>query len=485
MKQNLAYQKAIRLLTHPLSAGAILLLLLNDLLFRQVCPSWLTGKLGDLAWLFFFPFALAVILAFLVPTRLERQAQICAWLAYGLTGAVFTLTKASPAFHAWLVGAASRFFGFTVSWRMDPSDLIALAALVASWWLWQRTPALHVQQARSTQRPAWLWLTLAALLTVANAAQPEVGVNCLGLQDGQVAACSAYHCYASQDGGLTWTSGDEAPPSCPSPSFDPEPPPLTSLLVDPADSLLQLRIRRGAGIDYSTDGGANWTEEYSLRPVRQAERAYYVKTANNNAVVQDPPLAALFDPVSGNAIFAMGHSGVLVRRADGIYQAVPVASFAPQLPSFGQRLLTVLQGEMILAPIFAGLCIASLNLPAKRHWLRMVALTLGWLVFGVTALIFSPAIQEGPYSAIFPQAGLLASGVLTLVLAGETLIRTGTHSGKQALRLGLLWIASGVLFFLPFLLWLANILPLYYLALGLGAVLGIGLLGLTWKKELA
>jgi hypothetical protein len=35
-------------------------LLLNDHLFRIHWPGWWTGKLGDFAWLFFFPFALAL-----------------------------------------------------------------------------------------------------------------------------------------------------------------------------------------------------------------------------------------------------------------------------------------------------------------------------------------------------------------------------------------------------------------------------------------
>ena len=45
---NRAFLRAANSLTHPVTIGAIGLLLLNDHILRIHWPSWWTGKLGDL-----------------------------------------------------------------------------------------------------------------------------------------------------------------------------------------------------------------------------------------------------------------------------------------------------------------------------------------------------------------------------------------------------------------------------------------------------
>ena len=69
--ENTALHCSVRALAHPLSWGAILLLLLNDHLWRWRWPSWWTGKAGDgvgflpqyeaAAWLAVFLALLAVL----------------------------------------------------------------------------------------------------------------------------------------------------------------------------------------------------------------------------------------------------------------------------------------------------------------------------------------------------------------------------------------------------------------------------------------
>jgi hypothetical protein len=485
MSANIAYQKAIYLLSRPLSLTAILLLLLNDHLLRLFWPSWLTGKLGDFAWLFFFPFALAALLAWVIPSRWKKQAQVTGGLACGLTGGIFALAKCVPAFHAALTQAASRAFGFPVSWRMDPSDLLALSALFAGWLFWQHTPDPLPRQTNRWPRPSWLLLTSAALLTVANSVQPQAGIGCLSLVEHQVQACSSYECYTSQDGGLTWAKSIEIgaiPLYCSAWYNDTH---QGQVIQDPADESIQYRTHPGESIELSTDGGQTWQVEYSLRPYKQAERAYYIKTAGGNAVVFAPPLAALADPESGNVIFAMGYAGVLVRQVDGEYIPVPVGEFTPARPGFGKLLMTVLSSEGILALAFGGLGAATLGLPPKRHWTRMVLLILGWLAWAVTSLFFPPALAEGAYSDYIPSMGTMAAGVLALLLAAEALIRNGGQAGKLALRLGMALLGSALLYFLPFMLWLGNILPVYYLALGFGVLLAAGWLVFSYKTTRA
>ena len=58
-------------LVHPATVAALVVLLLNDLVFKSVWPdSWVTGKLSDLAWVVF---ALP-LLAFLLSLVLGKSA---------------------------------------------------------------------------------------------------------------------------------------------------------------------------------------------------------------------------------------------------------------------------------------------------------------------------------------------------------------------------------------------------------------------------
>jgi hypothetical protein len=53
MRANLVFRHAVISLSHPVSIGAIMLLLFNDHIWRRVALSWITGKIGDFAWLIF------------------------------------------------------------------------------------------------------------------------------------------------------------------------------------------------------------------------------------------------------------------------------------------------------------------------------------------------------------------------------------------------------------------------------------------------
>jgi hypothetical protein len=108
----------------PLPLAAVATLLLNDHVFKgsELLPGWLTGKLSDFAGLFFFPILLVAVAR---PRCTPRFAAAVATLS---TGAVFTAIKLVPAVNA----LATRACGPTA---LDPSDLLALPALGASW-LW-------------------------------------------------------------------------------------------------------------------------------------------------------------------------------------------------------------------------------------------------------------------------------------------------------------------------------------------------------------
>ncbi len=113
-------------LLHPSWLAAVTVLALNDHVFKGagILPVWLTGKASDFAGLFAAP----VLLAALVRARSRRALFAC----YAATALVFTAIKvsasASSAFAAALALAH-------LPWNntVDPTDLLALVALVASW----------------------------------------------------------------------------------------------------------------------------------------------------------------------------------------------------------------------------------------------------------------------------------------------------------------------------------------------------------------
>ena len=83
--------KSLRCFIHPLTLISLILLLVNDHVLKIVMPSWLTGKLSDFSGLFFFPFLLAALLAFVLREKLNAR-QVGA-LAFGITAVWFALMK--------------------------------------------------------------------------------------------------------------------------------------------------------------------------------------------------------------------------------------------------------------------------------------------------------------------------------------------------------------------------------------------------------
>ena len=180
----------LRSLKHPLTLTSVGLLLLNDHVLKVVMPSPLTGKLSDLAGLFFFPFLLTVFLGLLLD-RVRVPARRTAALAFGLTLVWFTLVKTWPWANALTVTALSTLLGLPVLIARDPTDLIALVVLWPAWRLW-----LQLEQTPSRKPPgklAYLALGLASLATLATApCMPQAYVTRLVISEQSIYAGLSY-----------------------------------------------------------------------------------------------------------------------------------------------------------------------------------------------------------------------------------------------------------------------------------------------------
>jgi hypothetical protein len=141
-------------LLHPIAVASVVVLLLNDHVWKAAMPGAVTGELSDFAGLIFFPLMLiaAAEIAQDGVGRWQRPNRKLAIAACLLTAAGFALVKAtaigttawSVATGAmqWLPGAAADVFmghGLPAPARtlvaMDVTDLIALPAVLVAFWI--------------------------------------------------------------------------------------------------------------------------------------------------------------------------------------------------------------------------------------------------------------------------------------------------------------------------------------------------------------
>ena len=486
--RNAAFERALGALAHPVSLGAILVLLINDHVLRRRWPSWWTGQLGDVAWLVFAPLMLAAVLAWLIPPRLRRQEAIVGLLAFTLTGWGFALAKTLPAFHALTVRALETALGGTVGLRRDPTDLIALPALLIGAYLWT-----HPARLPALQSKGWVALSLAALATVANQALTSVyGINYLQEQENDVLAiaCNSSSVgvyFASQDGGLSWQLKPAQAER--------------SLYCDGRHGVAELasdggrvryRFRPGESIERSDDGGQTWRREMTLQG-NQARTVYLEGQIENAAYrphFEPGPLDALVHSLTGNVILAMGLEGVLVRTPDAQWRWVSAGSFQPATMDRPGTVASFMQKEIWLALTLIGLTIGALAACIRRTRWGILWLCVGWGIWGVTVLT-SPALsyRPGVYEDISRPAidALLIGATLAAALLGWKGGRLFYAELPRALPRAILTaVLSTLLFILPYVLWSQGVLAGYTTAqlVGVVVVLVTLLAGVRWVRHL-
>jgi hypothetical protein len=287
-------------LAHPVILTALLLVLVNALFLQHTDPTWLSGKLGDAAWMIIAPVLIASAVSFLAPDCRRRKAGLSGIL---ITGISFSLLKTVPALNHLATGTYFALFHIPLKLALDPSDLLILPFLGLSWLVWNS----HFQRVNGR----WLRagsLTLALLALVADSPAPQpLGFTCLLAKDNRIYAFreSLYKDYFSgsqnitwlfytTDGGMSWTRDDQAldtkKETCtPQASFP---------VQEPGAANLQYYFVPGKGIYTSQDGGKILTLG---QEVEQVTSVY-------------------MDTTTGNAIFAAGRGGVLVQTPDGKWQ---------------------------------------------------------------------------------------------------------------------------------------------------------------------
>ena len=124
--------RLFRALGHPIFLACLVLLILNDHVFKAQWPgSYWTGKLSDVAWLVVAPVVFGALLA-------GARVPAARWVSLGMVGLVFTVLQLWPplgdTWVAWMGGAHVA----------DAGDLVTLPALGLAYLCWATAaPRMH------------------------------------------------------------------------------------------------------------------------------------------------------------------------------------------------------------------------------------------------------------------------------------------------------------------------------------------------------
>jgi len=463
-------RKSLSILTHPLTIAAILVLLINDHYLRIYYPSWITGKLGDFAWLYLSPLALATVLGLLLPRRLKDKSKTVILVSVGLISGVFLVGKTSLQVNSWMREGMSLLLGVPVSLHRDPTDLIALPAASGAYLAWIR----HRTPASVNYRKGFVLLAISAALTVANAAEPDYGITCLDYNNGRLIAMNnRYDSYESWDGGLSWQLVRIEDEDRCDPYFIEE----IEISV-PDNDLFLYRADGGSVLEESLDGGKSWTPLSFIEPLNQAEIAWMEQT--RSVFYQPGPLSAVSDPVSGNLVFAMGLEGALVRTAGGEWIPVDVGDYRLvnlTLDSFPG----LLKYEIYCAAAYAILLLITEGIFSGSSLFQKIWLGLVWGAWMIILLLFQPALSTG-YTLFLINAGVIFLVVSSITLVALYLTRTWESFKSHWIQsMGI--VLTGLMIVLaPYVLWALNLIPEYLWSMALSFCLGLILLAVRVNR---
>ncbi len=312
--QNRRTKNTWHVLLHPIVFLAMILVLLNALIFQPLSPSWLTGKLGDLAWMVILPLFIAALIA---PISRDKAFP----LAAGISALTLLLFKVVPASNLLANQLFSHVFGVAFKLRLDPTDLLALVGLPVAWWVWR--------QPRENARRIWRFAPIALLVMASLADAPAPGyddIECLAVSGDTVVAFtperSTYgskaerKAYTSTDMGMTWTDQGVFKVESDEPQANDAGLPMEDLMAtcslnyskeinitDPNNPAISYTAISGEGVYRSSDNGATL--------IREIEVEDLVSFSD-----------LIFAPDQQTLIIGAGFDGALVRHPGGSYDWV-------------------------------------------------------------------------------------------------------------------------------------------------------------------
>lgn len=486
---------SLRALRHPLTLSSIGLLLLNDHALKVVAPSPLTGKLSDFAGLFFFPFVLCAVLA---PLRLRPR--LAAGIAFGITAIWFAAMKTIPAANHWTGWLAGMIVGKPVRLVLDPTDLIALAALIPAWRLWNhlaRTPS-----ARPPGKWAYAALGLAALASVATSPcfPPSKVMRVIAFENSLYArldyesnSSQVLEYARSENDGQSWEQVqlDEAPGEAVTQLAETAALPVT--VCDPADARHCYRVNGEERVEESKDGGVSWQTTWEIPLGRRDYMERWLSQALNcrsGYPLEMGPYDIAFFEQSGRSavVVAMGYEGALVRDSYGQWQRLSVLNAGPTPFAGGGGFITwneTLWSLGAAVAVLLGYSAAGwyMVLRNKPDWgvLNWLWFCWGGVALFVVCIALLGSLGQAALIGMLIAVGLVLLGLLLTWLA---VANVSSDPGLVRLAGGATLATAIAVYVVPtsfFGAWAAGQIAVYVDALtrALGISIPIGVLGLA------
>ncbi len=478
-------KKTRQILAHHATLLAITLYFVNNHILQKMFPTWWTGKLSDFAWLFFFPIVMLFILVSVFPHRITEKKNFDTFV-FLITGIVYSLVKTIP----WANNVVAEYIGLIIRIpvfiAVDVTDLLALLALVTSYYFWRR---FEWKQWDISFQQGLIIVSLATLLTLADAPQRSIGICCFEVRDNSIVASSNLESYISYDGGENWEIF-EVDVSCyqrneitienaPYLSYDEHR--IRSItskkqITEVSDGNLKARFLPTELIEISTDGGKTWEIEYNPNPMTRSDKLHYEESEDKYHHYETGPVDAVIDPITGNIVFAMVDEGILIRTPEKEWQWVEIGIHRHN-DSIHLSLYSLLFDESLLA-LLSGLLIFIIlgikeNTKEHKQVGSIIFGSLSFLLILLAMFIFTPAIGSLNDKFFATLAIAIASAVL-VVLGIVTAIRLGRNSVSRLQMLPYAGLGV-VLFLLPYLMWYAGLLPYYYFASSLALITQIAI----------
>ncbi|RMG11865.1 MAG: hypothetical protein D6729_17430 [Deltaproteobacteria bacterium] len=138
----------------PLPLLAVGVLALNDHVLKGsgLLPGWVTGKLSDLAGLFFFPLFLSALVGLVTRRPATRRRLVLACLFTGLGFALLQLSAPVAAAYLWVHRALFPFLG-PLDVTQDATDLVALSMLPLAYLYGRRRLQRRQRRAEAPSAP--------------------------------------------------------------------------------------------------------------------------------------------------------------------------------------------------------------------------------------------------------------------------------------------------------------------------------------------
>ncbi|MGC4773041.1 hypothetical protein ACLQ25_29215 [Micromonospora sp. DT44] len=430
-------------LCHPVTLLALVVLLLNDRLWKAAYPGLVTGKLSDVAGLVLAPPLVAVLLTLLV---LRLPARTAALVGLVAVGAGFAVVKSSG-YAAELASSAWTALAGPSLVRADRTDLFTLPALGLAWWSWTRSRARPVR--RRTARLVRLLVVLPPAVLAVAATSAAWFPYALGttMLDGRpaisVGGGSEDASYwpddpadgqwaVSDDGAVTWRNATVDETGRLNSQDSPR-----QRACAPEDPRRCYRVIPGhLRVEQSDDAGVTWQVAWEVPdPQRDALAQRYAAPGDARRHFSSRELVVYPHLGGGHEVLvANGRDGFLRRLSDGGWRRVgflgaqPSATDPPELPPLSDSGRVLREVDLWLAFGLALLLGCVVTVFAGHLAIRRGGGGRGWGIAGALTIVLAGLVLDASWSRVDATSvvvtvlflvvplGALAAGALLLVV---------------------------------------------------------------------